>query len=386
MAIFTMMTNQVYHSDVAIPPGEYLAEVLAARQISQAELSRRMGRPEQALNEIIKGSKAITPETAIQLEQVLGVPAHIWTGMESEYQLVRARAKEARQAAGETGLLEEISYSHLVKMGVVRAVRDGAEKIDELKKFFGVAALENLQQVKAYRPAFRVAEKRKASPYALAAWLRCGELKASGMAAKPYSKEGLEHALEEIRRLTNEPPETFEPALKSLLAECGVALVILPHLPKTYAHGATFWLKDKAVLMMSIRGSWADIFWFSLFHELAHILLHDKRATFIEDGNSDPEVGKQEDEASQFATDNLIPRTRHDDFVAAPVHTASAIRAFAQELGIHGGIVVGRLQHDGVIPQRTPLNALRMRLKWKAVKRPVNPGRDQGGACVSRGH
>ena len=364
-----MTTNPVYHSDLAIPPGEYLAEVLAARQISQAELSRRMGRPMQAINEIIKGDKAITPETAIQLEQVLGVPAHIWTGMEAEYQLVRARANEAQQVAGETSLLEEISYPHLVKMGVVPAVREGSEKIARLKEFFGVAALENLPQVKAYSPAFRVAGERKVSPYALAAWLRCGEIKAREIETKTYSKDGLERVLEQIRRMTNEPPETFEPALKSLLADCGVALVILPHLPKTYAHGATFWIaEDKAVLMMSIRGSWADIFWFSLFHELAHILLHDKRATFIEDGNNDPMIKRQENEANRFAADRLIPPAQHDDFAKIPLHTASAIRSFAQELGIPAGIVVGRLQHDGVIPQKTPLNGLRTRLKWKATK------------------
>jgi len=361
-----MMTDKTYHSDVAIPPGEYLAEVLEARLISQAELSRRMGRPMQAINEIVKGEKVITPETAIQLEQVLGVPAHIWTGMEAEYQLVKARANEIQQVAGETSVLKEISYPHLAKMGVVRAVRDAGEKIAELKKFFGVAALENLENVKAYSPAFRVAEKRKASSYALAAWLRCGAVKADEIKTQPYTKKALELVLEKILRLTIESPENFESILKNLLANCGVALIIQPHLPKTYAHGATFWLTEhKAVLMMSIRGSWADIFWFSLFHELGHILLHDKRATFIEDGNCAPEVKKQEVEADQFAADNLIPRAWHDEFVKIPLRTAASIRAFAQDINIHAGVVVGRLQHDRIISQATPLNSLRMRLKWK---------------------
>ncbi len=128
------------------------------------------------------------------------------------------------------------------------------------------------------------------------------------MAAKSFAREGLKAELTNIRRLTNEKPETFAPALKQALADCGVALVVLPHLPKTYAHGATFWLsQDKAVVLMSIRGSWADIFWFSLFHELGHVLLHNSRMTFIEGaGMAMPETAQQEEEADRFAANVLI--------------------------------------------------------------------------------
>ena len=84
------------YSDLAIPPGEYLAEVIAAKGIAQAELARRLRRPVQAVNEIIKGEKAITPATALQLERALDVPAHIWIGLESRYQLVKARLEGER--------------------------------------------------------------------------------------------------------------------------------------------------------------------------------------------------------------------------------------------------------------------------------------------------
>jgi HTH-type transcriptional regulator / antitoxin HigA len=360
-----MTTDKVLHSDLAVPPGEFLAEILESRRISQADLARRMGRPMQAINEIVKGEKVITPETAIQLEQVLGVPAHVWTGMESECQLVRARAQEAHQVSQETDLLDEISYPHLVKLGVVQAVRGRAERIGQLKTFFGVASLENLAQVRAYSPAFRVSQTKAASPYALAAWLRCGELRAHDIEAKPFSRESLTNALAEIRRLTNEPPKAFAAGLKKRLADCGVALVVLPHLPRTYAHGATFWLSpDKAVVMMSIRCSWADIFWFSLFHELGHVLLHGNRMTFIEDGDSDAETGNLEEAANRFAAEVLIPPENHAQLRTLPLASAERIVACAKTMGIHPGIVVGRLQHDGQISQVTPLNRLRTRLKW----------------------
>ena len=224
-----------------------------------------------------------------------------------------------------------------------------------------------MAQVRTYSPAFRVSRKKEASPYALAAWLRCGEIRASAIETKPFSRDGLKAGLAEIRRLTNDPPARFASALKNALADYGVALVILPHLPRTYAHGATFWLSPgKAVVMMSIRGSWADIFWFSLFHELGHVLLHGNRMTFIEDGDSDPEVVKQEEAADRFAANVLIPPEKHAQLTSLPLATAERMVACARTMGIHPGIVVGRLQHDGLVSQMTPLNRLRTRLKWSA--------------------
>ena len=97
-----MAIEKRFYSDLPIPPGEYLAEVIAVKGISQAELARRLGRPFQAVNEIIKGEKAITPATALQLERALDVPAHIWTGLESRYRLIKARLEEKKQIQKES--------------------------------------------------------------------------------------------------------------------------------------------------------------------------------------------------------------------------------------------------------------------------------------------
>ncbi len=95
------------------------------------------------------------------------------------------------------------------------------------------------------------------------------------------------------------------PELRRILAGCGVVLVLLPHFPKTNAHGATFWARpDKAILLMSMRGKWADIFWFSLFHELGHILLH-KKMTFIDARKVSPKLARLEKEADDFAAKRL---------------------------------------------------------------------------------
>ena len=361
-----MAIEKDIYSDLPIPPGEYFAEVLKEKGISQAEIARRMGRPAQAINEIIRGQKAITSETALQLERSLGVPAHIWIGLEVRYRLIKARQLEMRQLRKDLPLLTQIPYQNLARMGFVKKTRNKLDQIRELHRFFGVSALSNIADVKAYVPAFRLARRRNASPYALVAWLKCAEILAQETQAKSFNKESLHSSIPKIRELTLEPPDVFKSKLEKMLSDCGVAVVFMPHLPKTYAHAAAFWLaEEKAVIVISIRGSWADIFWFSLFHELAHILLQKKHQTFIDDGEVSPEMQGQEEEANSLAKDQLIHPDDYQRFISLSSLTANSIREFANQVGIAPGIVVGRLQHDGHLRQDSRLNMLRERFKWK---------------------
>lgn len=103
------METNIYHSDLAIHPGEFLEETIEELGMSQAELANRLGRPVQAINEIIKGKKSITSATALELENVLGVPSHIWIGLESEYQIVLARQEELKQMEEESALVKKLS-------------------------------------------------------------------------------------------------------------------------------------------------------------------------------------------------------------------------------------------------------------------------------------
>jgi len=344
-----MAIEKRVYSDLPIPPGEYLAEVLEAKGMAQAELARRIGRPFQAVNEIIKGEKAITPATALQLEKALDVPAHIWTGLESRYQLVKARLEERKQLQKESAFLPRTLYKQLADLDCVERTRDSEHKIRELHRFYGVSSLANLPGIKAYEASFRCGAAREASSYALAAWLRCAELRAVKAPTESFDKGKLKEALGEIRALSMKKPPEFMPELERLLAECGVVLILLPHFPKTYAHGATFWLRPvKAVLLMSIRGKWADIFWFSLFHEIGHILLHPKK-TFIDEDRVLPELARQEKESDAFAEELLIGAEKLGEFVRKADLSQEAIETFAREVGISAGIVVGRLQHEGLL-------------------------------------
>ena len=358
-----MVTREEIHSDLAIPPGEFLAEVLDDLGMSQADLARHMGRPTQTINEIVKGTKALIPETALQLEQVVGVLAHVWLGLEAEYRLVGARRREEQQVKEETRLLSSFPYAEMVKLGCLPAERKAEDKVRQLRRFFNVASLQQLGQLPAYAAAFRLGGTREASGYGLAAWLHCGQLEATAATVEPFDRAKLTALVPGLRSLTTAPAHQVAAELRSRLAECGVVFTLFLHFPKTYGQGATFWTQPgkKAVLLMSNRGRYADIFWFSFFHELGHILKHGNSATFVEITDDADEKTPQEAEADQFARDTLIPPAPYQAFTLAGQFTGEAITRFALSVGIHPGIVVGRLQHERQVLHRTYLNGLRER-------------------------
>jgi HTH-type transcriptional regulator/antitoxin HigA len=357
-----MATSVQPYSDLAIPPGEYLSEVLEDLEMSQVDLARRMGRPEQVVSEIVSGAKRITSETALQLERVTRVPAHVWTGLEEEYQLTTARAAARAQAQSEAAMVDLETYRVLARLGFVEATRDRQEKVRELWRFFGVASLHSVPELRAYGAAFRVSTAGGVSPYALAAWLRCGELLAAEVEVEAYDASSLRARIQELRALTRESLDDALPKARAALATCGVALITLPHFPKTRAYGATFWTSpEKVVVQMSHRGAWSDVFWFSLFHELGHVLRHGKRHVYLEqDAGMAPEARALEEEADAFASERLIPERALNEFLTTGPATAARVTSFADHVGVASGIVVGRLQHLGVL-QHDQLNDLRSR-------------------------
>jgi HTH-type transcriptional regulator/antitoxin HigA len=364
-----MATNNPIHSDLPIPPGEYLEEVIEELGMTKDELAKRMNRPAPKLSAIFKGIKAITPDTALQLEKVVGVPAHIWTGLEAEYRLALTRIEQSKalaQLKDEAKLITHFRYADLVKMGAVKKYTDAVDKVRALHNFFGVTSLQAVPQLKRYKLAFRKSSKRPKgyTPNAVSAWLRIGEIGAMNCPCAPFSETRLKSVLSQIRSMTSQSPDKFQGPLHKLLADAGVVLVVCPHMPGTGIQGATFWMgPEKAVVMMTLRYGWADIFWFSLFHELGHILLHGRNTVILENKDQDPKYLKQEKQADRFAGDALIPPKAYKAFIVQDQFYEENIKAFARSIDIDPSIVVGRLQHEGKLRQEWH-NGLRQRFVW----------------------
>ena len=338
-----------YTPDVVSPPGETLLETIEELGMSQAELAQRMGRPKKTINEIIWGKAAITPETALQLERVLRVPASFWSNREQQYRQYLARLTEESKLAEEVSWLQRFPVRTMIKKGWIAGFDDQVQQLYELLKFFGVVSPEQWDDVWSRSSvAFRKTPAFQSDREAVSAWLRRGELEAQRIHCQPYKVGTFREVLLDVRRLTIEPPEVFEPAVKRICAEAGVAVVFVPQLPRARISGATRWLSpDKALMQLSLRYKKDDQLWFSFFHEAGHILLHGKRDVFLEGDDID---GDKEEEANRFAARTLIPPTelaRFLNLLTPGLYPGkSAIRTFASELGIAPGIVVGRLQHD----------------------------------------
>src|SRR5581483_10249894 len=127
------MTEQIrnqYFPDVVSAPGETLEEILGERGMSQAELADRTGRPKKTVNEIIKGKAAITHETAIQLDRVLGVPAAFWMAREQNYRESLARAEEFEVFKSHTEWLNNLPYKAMAKLGWVPEHKDKPRQVE----------------------------------------------------------------------------------------------------------------------------------------------------------------------------------------------------------------------------------------------------------------
>ncbi len=345
-----------YEPDYASPPGNTLKHVLQSQGMTQSELAARAGWSEKFVSQVANGKAPLSPETALVLERVLGTPASFWMNREANYREALARIADRERLQNEADLARRFPYNEMAKRGWVEKTRDWAERALNLQRFFSVASL---MQTDA-RPAaiFRVGKCSNPSDCAIITWLRAGELQARSTATAGLSRQGIRADLSTFRRLTVAEPRIAVEQLRALLAGNGVALALVPALPKTAAHGATHWLgPNKAILQLSDRYKRADIFWFSFFHEIGHLLLHGKRP-----GVYVNRIGRQRDdkehEADDFAADALIPPEAFAEISSRARFSAGAVRDFADSIDVHPGIVVGRLQYEGLLP-RTHLNGLR---------------------------
>ncbi len=360
------MSNAIqnqYKPDYVSPPGETLEEILEERGMTQAELAERTGRPKKTINEIINGKTAITPETALQLERVLGVPASFWNNRERDYQEALARQEEQERLAKQVAWLDQIPVKDMIKQKWIQSYQDKVEQLREVLNFFGVASPNQWQECWGGMPVnFRKSPAFKSDKSAVAAWLRRGEIEAAEIDCATYNASKFKETLQQVRALTIEPPEIFQFELVRLCAAAGVAVVFVPELPKTRTSGATRWLNpNKALIQLSLRYKTNDYLWFAFFHEAGHILLHGKRDVFLEVKGTQ---GDKEKEADTFAANLLIPPAELKQFLALEQQPSkAAIAQFASEIGIAPGIVVGRLQHDGVLLP-SHCNDLKCRLEW----------------------
>ncbi len=333
-----------YESPMAIPPGETIKEFIDELGMTQKEFAIRMDISEKHLTHIIKGSVELTRDIACKLELILGIESSFWLNLENSYREALAKFKEVYIDEEEKKIVKEIPYNELAIDGWVESTRKVNEKVINLRKFFAISDLTNLRKVNV---AYRKANICHENKYALLSWVRIAELQAQSIETQKFSRKKLIELIPEFRKLTLIKSSDFYKKLVELCATAGIALVVSKHLKGTGVHGVTFLnsKKNKLIIQLSVRGKAADKFWFTFFHEISHIL-YDEKDNFIYI-ECDEETEKLMDIK---AANLLIPNDKYEMFVERGRYSIDDINSFAQNVGIHPCIVVGRLKYDRYLP------------------------------------
>ena len=341
-----------FKPDYAVSPGAILNELLEERDISQAELAKRCGRPEKTISLIVNGSHSIMADTALQFERALGISADVWLNLESTYKIWKQRMSEQDDSVNWSAWVQKFPLYEMVARKIMPAVNSVHEKGDAILKFFGVSSINAFQEYlgNPIEASLRHSSAKNSDPYALCVWLREGELKAK-VPEEEYDKERFTTAVQEIRALTTLSINDAAKKTKALCLASGVALEFVPAYRNVPVSGVARWIRNgrHPLIQLSLRGKTNDLFWFSFFHECAHILKHPKRKIYIDDGKTDTSCA-EEIEADTFARNTMISPRQWASFVEADDYTSATIRAFASEIEIHPGIVVGRLHREKLLP------------------------------------
>jgi len=352
-----------YIPNLAIHPGKTIAELLDREGMTQKNLCERMGISEKHLSQIINGEASITAETALLLENALGGSASFWINLEQNYKEVKARLERESLVINEHKLLTKFPYNELAKRLYVEKTPDKSERVLNLWKFFGVNSLESIVYTESI--AFRKKESVSIKSESIAAWLRCGEIESKKQLLSDYSESELKRKLSLLKQLSTVSPDLFQEEVTAALNQAGVGIVFIKHFPSTGVSGAVRWINNNPLIQLSLYYAYADIFWFNLFHEIGHIILHGKKDKFLE--FDDPEIqasnSQKEEQANQFAADQLIPPKEYQRFFHNKVFSQHSITKFAEELEVHRGIVAGRLCHDNKLSWAAA-SQLRQKLKF----------------------
>jgi HTH-type transcriptional regulator/antitoxin HigA len=354
------MTEQreAFAPDWVSPPGDTILDIAEERGWSQVELAQRLGYTEKHVSQLINGKVPLSVDAALRLERVLGSTVDFWLAREANYQKHLARQAVEQRHAGWVTWLDELPLKELMACNAVPKQRADAKHkpglVEVCLRFFGVASPDDWRNhYGGMQVAYRRSRAEQSDLGAISAWLRLGEQQAEKLDGPKYDKSRFEQALMATRGLTCQAPEVFEPQLRRLLHEAGVLLVLVPAIPRAHVSGVARWLgPSRPLIQLSLYGKTNDKFWFTFFHEAAHVLLHaksaeDKKSVFLDDPNASHSQDPKEQEANQWAGDWLIPR-EHAQALPS-LRTKDSVIDFARHIGVHPGIVVGRLQHDGLI-------------------------------------
>lgn len=347
------MATSTFVPAVAYHPGETLAEKLTELGMSIKEFALRTSKPEKTIHAVIKGESAVTSDMAVAFESVTKIPAHFWLSKQRNYDEYLARLRREAMMEEACDWARLFPYAQMVKLGWVTAYNTIQGKAKELLSFFQISSVQAWEDYYLHQKlkiAFRISLAHTKDPHAISAWLRQGEIQASNINVEEYSEAKLKEAIPVLKSIMVEQPYDFASKAQQICAEAGVKLIYTQCLPKAPIGGSTRWINGIPCIQISGRQKRYDIYWFTLFHEIGHILLHGKKDIFLEDDNYSDEELTKENEANNYASNILLSQMDEESIIESGKFSPISIRQYAARFNTHPSVIVGRLQHRHAIP------------------------------------
>ncbi len=327
-------------------PGVYIKDALEAMEMSAKEFSLRTGISERTLSAIINAKGDITFEVAYKLSQFFDDTVNFWINLQNQYSLYLKEEEKKQSILNDWNLIKNIK-KYLLINNYISSEDDIETIVHKVRKLVGVTNLTLLDRENSFICFKQHKTAYNQNSFLQNFWIALALNEARKNNCNTYNKNKLKSSINEIRALMFLEPDIFYPRIKEIFNDCGINFIILPYLSKSNIYGVTKWFsRDNVMIAVSNRGGKADLFWFTIFHEISHVLMEHRRDVLVnEDGDKD-------NEADQMASNLLIPKEKWDEFINNNVFTPESIDSFSKKVGVLPCIVLGRLhkEKDEIIP------------------------------------
>lgn len=354
------MSNYIEYDDkIAFHPGYYIKEIVEESGLTQENFAKRLDTTPKNLSLLIRGEQNLSIDIAMKLSRMIGTSVSYWLNLQNAYDALIAEFKSKEELAQERLIFSILDYKYFREyFNLPDLPRKIDEQIVQVRNFLNVATLTVLKKpdmAVSFRSA--TGEMSEANIVKANTMVQIATNIALKTEAPKFNKPLFEEAVRYALTLTKDH-STFYPLIKEAFCKAGVILVILPNISGSKINGATKKVGNNIMLLVNDRRLNSDTFWFTLFHEIGHIMNGDYGISF------DSESGEQEEIADKYAEDMLIPCDQYQQFIAENRFDIQSIRRFAKRIDRDPGIVLGRLLNDGKVNYDDwSLNSLRHKYK-----------------------
>lgn len=346
----------------ASPPGDTIRGALADLRMTVEQLADNLRVDTSTAAGLLDGSTHVSLAIARGLSKTFGGSVAFWMTREAQYRLSLDWVEADRWVS-------LLPRRDLVELGWVTPSDDWHGWVSECMTLFDVHSPAELNQhhSRIEQAWFRARPHTPAQNATIATWLAKVQSDAKKRACGAWDAEEFRRLLARLANLSKDPdPTRFIPELQRACAEVGVVVVVERPPKKCPVSGVALVLASGArVIGLSGRYLVDDHFWFTFFHEAGHLLLHEPSSVFVDDIEAVPanqHGDGPEAEADRFASESLLPSALRSGVPQRP--SPFQVHGLAQRAGVSPGVIVGQLQHLGLLSFKSPLNRLKRRYAW----------------------